>query len=146
MDIKNKYIDTFFKDLTSEDKDEIYFHKYMWHAFSYEKVDALEGSKAIEELRKHKNNDVYIIFQRGEKILQEKDITYEQIYHNVLSDTWDTDCYIIDKEFKWTFVLTHETIDDDLDAMYETCGRIPEDTIVDVTDKDFVIGPFYLKK
>lgn len=72
MSIKDKYISIFFENLTKEEKDEIWFWQYMWHAFSYNKVESEKGKKAIESLRKHKSNDVYIIFQRNEEVLEEK--------------------------------------------------------------------------
>lgn len=144
MNIRNKYINTFFESLTKQEKDEICFEQYMWHAFSYGKVNAIQGFEAIKALRKHKKNDVYVIFQKEEKVLEEKDITYEQLYNNVLKDDiWHTDCYIIDKDFKWTFVLTHETIDEELQTIYEKQGEIPKDTIADIKNKQFYIGPFY---
>lgn len=115
----------------------------MWNVFSYNKIQAKKGSEAIEELRKHKENDVYIIFQKKEEVLEEKDITYEQIYNNVLKNKWNTDCYIIDKNFKWTFVVTHETIDEELEDIYRKYGEIPKDTVIDIKDKRFYIGPFY---
>jgi len=42
-EIKKKYIDMFFSDLTNKDKKDIYFNQYMWHAYSYKKLEALEG-------------------------------------------------------------------------------------------------------
>lgn len=143
MNIKKIYINTFFKNLTQKEKEEIYFEQYMWNVFSYNKIQAKKGSEAIEELRKHKENDVYIIFQKKEEVLEEKDITYEQIYNNVLKNKWNTDCYIIDKNFKWTFVVTHETIDEELEDIYRKYGEIPKDTVIDIKDKRFYIGPFY---
>ena len=143
MNIKNKYISVFFNNLTKKEKDEIHFEQYMWHAFSYNKVEAKKGAEAIEALRKHKENDVYVIFQKKEKILEAKDVTYEQIYNNVLNNTWQTDCYIIDKDFKWTFVLTHETIVEELQEIYEKHGEISRDKIIDIRGKEFYIGPFY---
>lgn len=144
MNIKEKYISTFFSNLTKEQKDEIYFEEYMWHAFSYNKVKAKEGFEAIEELRKHSINNVYVIFEKSRKILEEENITYEQIYNNVLKNKdWYTDCYIIDKNFKWTFVLTHETIDEELEKLYKKHGEIPKSTVIDTNNKLFYIGPFY---
>lgn len=144
MNIKNKYIHTFFSNLTQEEKREIHFEQYMWHAFSYGRIEAKKGSEAIEALRNHKNNDVYIIFQKEENVLEEKNITYEQIYNNVLKNNkWYPDCYIIDKKFKWTFVLTHETIDEELQERLKKNGEIPKDMKVNIKNKQFYIGPFY---
>ena len=144
MDIKNKYIGIFFNNLTEKEKSDIRFEQYIWHAFSYDKVQSKKGSEAIDALRQHNENDVYVIFQSNENVLEERNITYEQIYNNVLENNiWTTDCYIIDKNFKWTFVLTHETIDEELQEIYIKQGRIPTNMSIDLENKEFYIGPFY---
>lgn len=55
-DIKEKYIKTFFSKLSDEDKKNIYFDSYLWHAFSYEKTPCLEGIEAIEAFNKISEN------------------------------------------------------------------------------------------
>ena len=42
MEIKEKYIKTFFEQLTTKEKKEIYFEQYMWHAFSYKKINNIK--------------------------------------------------------------------------------------------------------
>ncbi len=109
--IRNKYIETFFSKLSDEDKKNIYFDQYLWHAFSYEKVSCLKEKEAIEAFNEISENNVYIFFQRSKKILEKENLTYEKLLHMIDNEEdFDVDCYIVDKNFKWTFVFTHETI------------------------------------
>ena len=113
MNIKDKYIQTFFKNVSKIDKQKIYFKKFMWHAFSYEKIPHYQGIYAIECLNKIQKNHVYIIFEHSNIVLEEKNISYDKLCNMIANDEIEWDCYIIDKDFKWTFVMTHET---DLDG------------------------------
>ena len=129
--IKNNYINSFFKDLTFEDKKEIYFEQFMWHAFSYKKISAIEGKEAITEFNKIKNNDVYIFFEDNDIVLEKTNLNYKEILEIIeLQSKKDKltsyyDCYIVDKNFSWTFIITHET-------------QIKDDPY-------FYIGPFFSK-
>ena len=144
MNIREVYIKTFFKNLTEYEKEEIYFDNYMWHSFSYGKIKAQNGVEAIKKLREHVINNVYIIFQNTKKVISTNNVTYEQIYNNILENkTWQKDCYVIDKNFKWTFILTHETVDEELEQIYDKYGEIPKNTIATIENKSFYIGPFY---
>lgn len=120
--IKEKYIQTFFKSISKTNKQKIYFEKFMWHAFSYEKIPHYQGIHAIECLNKIKKNQVYIIFQHSDIILEEKNITYNKLYNMIMNDEIEWDCYVIDKDFKWTFVMTHE---------------------IDLDGPPFGLGPYY---
>jgi len=121
MNIREIYIKKFFSILTNKEKNEIYFDQYMWHAFSYEKVECKKNDEAVEALGKLISNEVYIIFQKHGEVLEAKNITFDKIVKKIKSNVWESDCYIIDKKFKWTFVFTHETC----------------------IDNSFYIGPFF---
>lgn len=110
-DIKKKYIDIFFGSLTDEEKTEVYFEQYMWHVYSYKKLNALEGWKAIKEFKKNVENDVYVLFQDNDEVVEMKNITFDELVYNTKNkEIWNYgDCYIVDKNFKWTFIYTHET-------------------------------------
>jgi hypothetical protein len=130
-DIKKKYINTFFGNLTNEEKNKIYFEQYMWHAYSYKKLKALEGRKAIEEFKKQDQNGVYILFQDSDDVIEKDCISLNELVDNM--EIWGHyDCYIVDKNFKWTFIYTHETY-------------YSETEIVDSNTKHniYYIGPFF---
>lgn len=126
--IKNKYIEVFFKNLTIEDKEEIYFNQYMWHAFSYEKLPCIEGLKAINEFKQKRKNDVYLFFEKNDIILEMKNITYDELIDMITKEIINADCYIVDKNFKWSFIYTHETVAEG------TCDFI----------NPYYIGPFFI--
>ena len=109
-EIINKYQETFFSDLTEKDKDEIYFNQYMWHAFSYEKISSIQGEEAINEFAKMCKNEVYIFLEHDDAVLEEKDVTLKKLFE-ILEHSKEIgyDCYVVSKDFTWTFVTTHET-------------------------------------
>ena len=133
-DIKKKFIDTFFSQLTEKDKKDCYFDYYMWHAFSYEKIECIEGIKAVEELNKREKNEVYLIFEDNDQVIKKKMVTYEELIDMRAKGKIDWDCYVIDKDFKWCFVITHET---DYDYKASTFEDI-DDSI-----NPYYIGPFF---
>lgn len=133
-DIKKKFIDTFFSQLTEKDKKECYFDYYMWHAFSYEKIKCIEGIKAVEEFKKVENNDVYVIFQHNDIVIEKQNFSYNKLI-DMLQKKFD-DCYVIDKNFEWCFIFTHETQVDDKGNIIE--GR-------DDWENPYYIGPFFKK-
>ena len=120
--LRDKYISVFFKKLSQETKKNIYFDEFMWHAFSYDAVSNLKYGDAIKEFKKRDKNDVYIFFQESDKILEKKDLAYSELLRIWGKSDKELDCYVVDKNFEWTFVLTHETLD---------------------SEDDYYIGPFF---
>ena len=135
MTIKEKYIKHFFKDLTNEDRNECYFDQYMWHAFSYKKIEALEGVQAIKAFEEISKNGVYIFFEHNNNVTEVDNISFQELEYNLKKNKdWEYDCYVVDKHFKWTFVYTHETY------LYEGKNADPN-----VDYNIYYIGPFYYK-
>lgn len=115
-EIKNKWIEVFAGHLTEIERiDEIGMDSYLWHVFSYEKRDCLEGDdarKAFDELRKR---EYYVFFED-----YAYDYHYLYEYENKVFEVFDRDkakakdfnreddIYIVDKYFRWTYVNTHE--------------------------------------
>lgn len=92
--------------LTSDEKKNIYLEQYLWHVFSYKKVPCLKNEQAIKEFNRviKEQCTCHIFFQRSNFALTVqscRDITAEDIM-------LDDDIYIVDTEFNWTFVKTHE--------------------------------------
>lgn len=110
-EIKEKYINTFFGNLSAREKKEIHFDQYMWHAFSYEKIKCIDGEEAIREFAKMDKNEVYIFLEHDYKVWKEKDLTLKSLFKllNDIEKNMAYDCYVVDKDFTWTFITTHET-------------------------------------
>lgn len=96
-----------FADALSEDtKKDIYFSQYLWHAFSYKKIQCFNNESAIVEFNKviKQQKPCYIFFQHNEMAFLVdflSGINYEDLpLYN--------DIYIMDEEHEWTFVRTHE--------------------------------------
>ena len=49
------------------------------------------------------------IFQNNDKIIEIENLTYENLLKMIDNEEIEPDCYIVDKEFRRTFVYTHET-------------------------------------
>ncbi|MCC3356047.1 DUF4275 family protein [Bacillus sp. REN16] len=78
---------------------------YLWHLFSYEKKKCFDGDDAEEAFNLEQKNKCYIFYQHWDYAL-----LVENASRLCASDLGDeTDIYVVDKDFRWTFVITHET-------------------------------------
>ncbi len=100
----------FVSHLNNQEKEEIFLHDedgicgYLWHAFSYKKVDCLEAAAAEKAFNDVSKDHCYVFYQHLDNVfLLEKpsSLKAEDFYS-------EEDIYIVDKEFKWTYVKTHE--------------------------------------
>ena len=77
---------------------------YNWHAFSYKEVVAKKvESNFLQKKLKFYKNDLYLVWEECN--------THGLIISSrfVKDCRWtNTDIYIFDNSFKWTFVVTHE--------------------------------------
>lgn len=109
--LRKQWEDNFANHMSIKEKKAIYLYDndgfcgYLWHLFSYEKRDCLEGEAAEQAFNTEKKNACYIFYQHIDDalILKEAD-TFNA---NDLLD--ELDVYVVEKEFKWTYVKTHET-------------------------------------
>ncbi|MEA3321144.1 MAG: DUF4275 family protein [Bacillota bacterium] len=111
--LRKEWEKNFANHLNEKEKKTIYllddegFGGYLWHLFSYKKKDCLEGEKAEEAFNNERKNKCYVFFQHSDyALLLEKASTF---HTNDLIDEIGPDMYIVDKQFRWTFVLTHES-------------------------------------
>lgn len=101
-----------FADHLSEDEkksiflyDEDGFCGYLWHIFSYKRRDCLHEIEADLALKKEAKNSCFIFYQHSDEayiVENAKALTAEDFIN-------EEDIYIVDKEFNWTYVRTHET-------------------------------------
>lgn len=137
-ELQNKYIKYFFKNLTEQDKEKIYFNEYIWHAFSYELIPCLKGLDAVKEFEKRIPNDVYVISIYSGIVEERKNLTYEGLLRMRYMNSTYNDCYVVDKNFRWTFIFTHETLPDEDIAKQIIQNKIEENEV------PYYIGPFFM--
>jgi hypothetical protein len=78
---------------------------YLWHLFSYEKKEALKNELAENAFNNELKGYCYVFYQHSD---------YALILENASNFTAndllkEKDIYVVDKDFKWTYVKTHET-------------------------------------
>ncbi len=109
--LRKQWENNFANHIGPEEKKSIHLYDsggacgYLWHIFSYEKRDCLQGEHAERVFTNEPKNACYVFYQHSD---------YALILENASAFTADdltneTDIYIVDKEFTWTFVKTHET-------------------------------------
>jgi len=111
--LRKEWENNFASHLSDKEKQAIYlldnggFGSYLWHLFSYKKKDCIEGEKAEEAFNNVRKNKCYVFFQHSEyALLLENAAMFNT---DDLTDETNIDMYIVDKQFRWTFVITHET-------------------------------------
>ena len=112
---RQKWKDIFANHLSKEERDEIYLDYFLWHLFSYEKREYLELDKAREAFNSLKKGEIYIFSQHLDNLFIVKngeELKAESLQK--LIGYIDSDIYIVDKDFSWTYLTTHE----------EDCGLV----------------------
>ena len=95
---------TFTNKLTQKEKDDISFNQYMWHVFSYEKIDCLKGIDAKNAFNMANKDKVYLFYPQlklAYVISNANDL-------NVNDLRTCSEVYVMDIENRLTFVYTHE--------------------------------------
>ena len=108
--LRNEWENNFAKHLTQEEKDSIYLNNkegycgYLWHLFSYEKKGCVIGGEALKSFDNQTKSVCYIFEQHSDYALileNASEIKACDIPNGI-------DIYVVDKEFNWTFIKTHE--------------------------------------
>lgn len=114
--LKKYWENTFVSELSDKEKKEIHLKDdkyscgFLWHAFSWEKTKHLKGKKADKAFDDMQKKELYVFYQMTDTVyvlknaegLKAKDILNDSEFLD------DRDIFIVDKEFKWTYVITHE--------------------------------------
>ncbi|WP_338081080.1 DUF4275 family protein [Clostridium tetanomorphum] len=87
------------------DTNDIHIDQYLWHIFSYKRLNCLEGEEADARLISIKKKSLYVFFN-NEKTCYE--LRNAMNFHPD-DIRYYTDIYVTDKDFSWTYVITHET-------------------------------------
>lgn len=106
--LRKQWEDSFANHLSPSEKKEIFLNDsggYLWHLFSYEKRACLQGEEANKAFNSMPKNSCYVFYQRTNEAL----ILDGAFSFSVGDLLEETDIYIVDKEFNWTYIKTHET-------------------------------------
>ena len=95
----------FANHLSDYEKREINLDHFLWHLFSYKKVNCFENENAKSMFNVEGKKDVYLFFQHYEIALIVENV--ELINANEFDNY--NDIYIVDKKLRWTYIQTHES-------------------------------------
>ncbi|PFA21574.1 hypothetical protein CN373_12155 [Bacillus cereus] len=115
--LRKRWENHFVNHLSREEKEEIFLYSdryacgYLWHVFSWEKKQCLIGEEAERTFHEERKKTCYIFHQHSDDILilenasllHVSDLLYET------DDLYKGDIYIVDTDFSWIYVKTHET-------------------------------------
>ena len=113
-EIRNKWIEIFAGNLTERERKEISMDNHLWYGFNSEKKDYLEGEDAVEAFNNLRKKGYYVFFDYDryddEDLFGYENKVFEVFGWNKMKaeDFSCDDIYIVDKEFTWTYVYTHE--------------------------------------
>lgn len=85
---------------------------YLWHIFSWNLVPCLSGDDARQALKAHAGDELYLFYNEypPEDVPQVRPVTLEEL-EAIPTDRGaspGTDWYVVDRNFTWTYVQTHE--------------------------------------
>lgn len=110
IEFEKKWLNTFIPSLTDKQYNDCFVEQYLWHIFSYElipKENVLTGDmarKAYENI----NKENAIMIQIWDDEVDERTTDLFDEYKNWEEIEDVPELFIVDKDWKWTYVSTHE--------------------------------------
>jgi hypothetical protein len=109
--LRKRWEDEFASHLNVAEKKAIYLYDedgacgYLWHIFSYEKRNTLQEEQADTTFNREYKKSCYVFYQHSDDalILEHAGAIRAEDFEE------QEDVYVVDKEFNWTYVRTHET-------------------------------------
>ena len=107
-DLRERWLDTFAADVSEEDlgKYVLAGGSYLWNIFSEKLMPCLEGDEAQKALAELPDTDCYRFYKEYPPQDQPRIKAISMAEVSSLPD--DLDWYLVDKDFAWTYVHTHE--------------------------------------
>ena len=107
-DLRERWLDTFAADVSEENlgKYVLAGGSYLWNIFSEKLVPCLEGDAARKALEELSDETCYRFYKEYPPQDQPRIKAISMSEVSSLSD--DLDWYLVDKDFTWTYVHTHE--------------------------------------
>lgn len=113
-DLRKQWEAAFASHLSPLEKKQIYLDSdsgvsgFLWHVFSYEKRDCENEEQAERAFNKQYKDTCLIFFQDCDEVWLVDSASDLKARDLLLADGEYADLYVVDREFKWTFVVTHE--------------------------------------
>lgn len=78
---------------------------YLWHLFSYDKKNNLKEEMADQAFNNEAKSSCFVFYQHSDDALILENAS-NLTAHDLINEL---DIYVVDKDFNWTYVKTHET-------------------------------------
>jgi uncharacterized protein YkuJ len=103
-ELRKKWENRFTDSISSSEKKSIYFDQYLWHVFSYEKLSCLKNEEAMKSFNQEPKKTCFVFYQHDNNVfmINNADKLKAKDFKN------EHDVYVVDENFNWTFVHTHE--------------------------------------
>lgn len=108
---RKRWEDAFVNHLSEHEKERIYLYGdryscgYLWHVFSNDKRPHFMQGVANEAFNKKQKTRCYVFHQRLPEVL----VIEQAAALKALHFEQEEDIYIVDEDFTWTYVVTHES-------------------------------------
>ncbi|AQQ55070.1 hypothetical protein B0X71_09460 [Planococcus lenghuensis] len=106
IELQQKWEEVFAGNLSKGQKQKILFKICMWHIFSYEKMKHISGQAAEGAFNQLKKGKCFLFFHDAEETIFMENAN--SVKAKDLHVHGQTELYMVDGNFSWTFVLTHE--------------------------------------
>ncbi|MEW8971584.1 MAG: DUF4275 family protein [Mesobacillus sp.] len=113
-DLRQQWEAVFASHLSPKEKRQISFHDkggasgFLWHLFSYEKRKCEKEEQAERAFDKHFKDTCLIFFQHSDEVWMVEEASDLKAKDLLMTYAEYADLYVVDREYKWTFVVTHE--------------------------------------
>ncbi len=109
--LRKQWEESFANHLSVKEKKSIYLHDedgicgYLWHLFSYERRLCLKEEQADIAFNNEMKKSSYVFYQHSD------DAFILENASSLKADDFlsEEDVYVVDRQFNWTYVRTHET-------------------------------------
>lgn len=109
QELRKRWGEAFAKDISKNQKRQIYYGNCLWHVFSYDVLSCKKGQKASDAFNLSMKDECYIFYQeyKNELLLENASNLISEDINNEI-EGYIHDVYIVDKDFLWTYIKTHE--------------------------------------
>ncbi|MGN7761467.1 DUF4275 family protein [Paenibacillus sp. 22594] len=103
--LRREWEKNFTSHMDESEKKEIFLDQFLWHVFSYNKMNMVTQNRAKDSFNNQLKVECYLFFQHHDHALLLEDLK------TLKAEDFDkqNDIYITDKNFQWTYVKTHES-------------------------------------